>query len=103
MSFVDVINRLINEKNISKNALANAIGVSSEAVYAWLKADKPSSPSLDNSILLADYFNISLDELAGRVPPQHTEQEVQLLNMFKKLPDTQKQEVLNYVDFILSK
>lgn len=101
MNFQESFQRILEAQGTNANLVAKNTGISVNTIYTW--TNKGASPALDKLVPIADFLNVSLDELAGRVPPQHTEQEVQLLNMFKKLPDTQKQEVLNYVDFILSK
>ncbi len=52
-----------NGLNISK--LAKNLKMDSEwTIYSWFNANK--LPKLDNAILLADYFNCSLDFLFGR-------------------------------------
>lgn len=49
---------------------------------------------------LADFVMDDDDFLSS--PPSNTEQESQLLEMFKKLPDAKKQEVINFVAFTLN-
>jgi transcriptional regulator with XRE-family HTH domain len=101
MSFFDRLEFLLSQKGLKPYALIDATGILKSTLYSWKKSGV--SPSLETCSTIADFLEISLDELAGRTPPSHTEQELHLLNMFKKLPDAQKQEVINYVDFICSK
>lgn len=100
MQFSEILSELLNGKGITPNALSKEIGVSSESVYNWI--NKGASPSLDKSSNIADYFNITLDELAGRVPPQHTEQEIELLNLFRNMDNKQKENLIHYAKFTLS-
>lgn len=51
--------------NISQEELAEKCGVSRQAVTKWETSE--STPSLEKIILLADIFDISTDELLGRV------------------------------------
>lgn len=100
MSLSESLEKIMTTREISAYSLAQNTGVSADAIGKWLKG---TQPTLDKLELIAEYFDISLDELAGRVPPQHTEQETKLLEMFKKMNASQKEDVLNYSDFILSK
>lgn len=100
MDFLEAFQKLMDSKGVNANLLAKNSGVSVNTIYTWQKG---SSPSLDKLIPIADALGVTLDELAGRVPPQHTEQETKLLEMFKKMNASQKENVLNYSDFILSK
>ena len=63
MSFTDVLNRLMTETSTSNLALSKVVGVSDTAVGKWRKGD--ACPSLDNAISIAEFFEISLDELVG--------------------------------------
>lgn len=61
---IEIANRLIElrkEKGLSQEALANKLGVSRQAVSKWERAE--SSPDTDNLILLAQIYDISLDDL----------------------------------------
>lgn len=63
MSFVTTLNRLMQERQTSNVALGKAIGVSDVAVMRWKKGE--AIPSLDNAISIANYYGISLDDLAS--------------------------------------
>lgn len=61
---IEIANRLVKlrkDKNLSQEALANALGISRQAVSKWERAE--SSPDTDNLILLSKLYDISLDEL----------------------------------------
>lgn len=55
-------NRLI--RNLTQKQLANATNISQQAISTYEKNQK--EPTISNCIKLADYYNISLDELVGR-------------------------------------
>lgn len=56
-----ILPKLREKKNISQSALAEALGVSRQAVAKWELGQ--SLPDIDKLVALADYFSISLDRL----------------------------------------
>lgn len=62
--FVEKLNTLMQKNNLSKQALAEILGVSRQAVSKI--ANGANMPTIDNLILIANYFNVSLDYLVGR-------------------------------------
>ena len=52
------------ERNLSQRALAQATGISQQAISFWEQNKR--TPNMDDCILLADFYGISLDELVGR-------------------------------------
>jgi transcriptional regulator with XRE-family HTH domain len=99
MDFYTVFSNLIESKGISANRFAIDIGITEGTVRGWKNGTLPSFEAL---VKTADYFNITLDELAGRVPPQHTEQEIELLNLFRNMDNKQKENLIHYAKFTLS-
>ena len=55
---------LMKEQNLKQQALAERIGVAQSAVSAWLLGKK--EPSIASLWKLADFFDVSIDELVGR-------------------------------------
>ena len=64
MSIGEKIKKLRNEKEITQVELAEAIYILKDTVSLWERGK--AEPSLSNCILLADYFDVTLDELCGR-------------------------------------
>jgi len=61
---IEVANRLIKlrkEKGYTQESLADALGISRQAVSKWERAE--ASPDTDNLICLARLYGVSLDEL----------------------------------------
>lgn len=61
---IEIANRLVKlrkEKGMSQEDLADALGISRQAVSKWERAE--ASPDTDNLICLAKLYNISLDEI----------------------------------------
>lgn len=54
---------LRRQKGMSQEDLADALGVTRQAVSKWERAE--SSPDTDNLIALAKLYNVSLDQLVG--------------------------------------
>lgn len=66
---IETANRLIElrkRKGMSQEELAEAIGVSRQAISKWERAE--SGPDVDNAILLSRLYGVSLDELFGNKP-----------------------------------
>ena len=58
------LNLLMKEQNLKQTVLAKKIGVSQSAISAWLLEKK--EPSITSLWKLADFFDVSIDELIGR-------------------------------------
>jgi transcriptional regulator with XRE-family HTH domain len=61
-----IIARKRKELNMTQEQLAGALGISYQAVSKW--ENELSSPDISTLPLLADLFDITIDELFGRVP-----------------------------------
>lgn len=59
------IRELMKEEGLNQVRLADKIGVKQNTISAWLLGKK--EPSITSLWLLADYFNVSVDYLIGRV------------------------------------
>lgn len=57
------ISRLRKEKNVTQETLANHVGVSTQAVSKWENGGVPDIELLPS---IADFFNVSIDNLFGR-------------------------------------
>lgn len=68
MELGERILRLRGERNLSQEALADALGVSRQSVSKW--ENNVSVPELDKLVQMGELFGVSLDELVkGEVPP----------------------------------
>lgn len=52
-----------NNKNMSQQVLADALGVTSESINLW--ETEQSMPSSENLVKMSELFNVSIDELCG--------------------------------------
>lgn len=64
MTYSKNIVRLRQERNLSQEEVADAIGVTPAAVCGWERGNKQMS--IGNLICLADFFAVSTDEILGR-------------------------------------
>ena len=60
------LKELMKSEKLTQVQLADSIHVSQSAISAWLSGKK--EPSIQSLWLLADYFDVSIDELIGRKP-----------------------------------
>lgn len=62
----DNIKELCKINGITVSQLEQTLGISRNSIYQWSKGN----PSIDKIIKIADYFNISIDNLLGRHIPE---------------------------------
>ena len=62
--FTERLKQLREERGVSQAAVSKVLGVSRYSIYAYEKGK--SAPTLDGLVILADYFDVTLDYLLGR-------------------------------------
>ena len=62
MTFYENLMHLIKEDELTVGELAIKLNLGETTIYKW----KNQSPSLENAIKVADYFDVSLDGLCNR-------------------------------------
>jgi transcriptional regulator with XRE-family HTH domain len=62
-------------RGFSGTEVSKILGISKQMVHAWEKGVKKIS--LENLIKLADLYQVTLDELVGRTPPENLNEEKQ--------------------------
>ena len=106
--FATNLNRYMQERNVTRNDLSEAIGVSYFTVTDWVKGKK--YPRMDKVELLAQYFCVNKSDLIedaekinlqlfGETPdePELTEGEKQLLEAFRKLTPKNQEIALQMI------
>lgn len=68
--FAERIRELRIESGLTQEALGEIIGVKRFAVYSYEKGR--ACPEMKNLVVLADYFDVSMDYLAGRTDKKET-------------------------------
>ncbi|PLA90515.1 helix-turn-helix domain-containing protein [Ligilactobacillus salivarius] len=82
------IKKLRKIHNLNQSELGKILNVSQQAITAW--ETNRSIPGADTLLFLADYFNVSADELLGREPHYQTND----LNEMIDIADTFEDDVL---------
>lgn len=93
MSLKEKIKELCKKKKISVNKLETDLGFGTGYVS---KLDK-TNPNMSKLSQIADYFDVSIDMLLERetVPqPKTASEHIQLISLYEKLTDEQKQAIL---------
>lgn len=88
LEVADRLQKLRKEKGYSQEELADALGISRQAVSKWERAE--SSPDTDNLILLARLYGMSLDDI---LTTSETEEEIK-----NSRPETGKKESVIITD-----
>ena len=56
-------------RNLSQLALTKQTGINQSTISLW--EDNKRTPNIENCVLLADFYEITLDELIGRNPKKN--------------------------------
>ena len=90
MDFAKRLEQLLEERKLSKNRFADALGISNGLPSAWINT--PKKPSFENLMAMADFFHVTTDYLMGRTEvrtpagePRLTKREMRLLEAFRQL------------------
>ena len=92
--------------NISPNALAKELKISSGAVTKWKDGSVPHHSTL---LKIANYFNVTVEYLLGEVgqkePPADADGELvsEFAELLNGLTDEQMKSVFDYIEFIKTK
>ena len=93
--FIEKLEKIINEKNITMNRLAKNAGFSQTSTDRWKKGSLPSAEAL---IKVCKYLNVSADYLldldTGAPPPILTDQEQELLEHFRQCRPGEQDSIL---------
>jgi transcriptional regulator with XRE-family HTH domain len=89
---------LFDESEKSDFDLEKEIGLPRSTIYKWRKGVNKAYKNY--VIQIADYFNVSVDYLLGRETPSNglSDEERELLDLYKKLNATGKQKLLEYAE-----
>ena len=83
------LQKLRKEKGYSQEQLAEALGISRQAVSKWERAE--SSPDTDNLICLAKLYGVSLDELLS------TDETVESIVENKEIEDEEAKRIADEI------
>lgn len=84
--FLEVIEKLMRDRGINKNILANESGIPYTTIDGWWKKGHDNI-RLSTLKKLAAYFNVSLDYLMETTPPSAEEEYENMLQYLKVRPE----------------
>ena len=101
MNVADRIQNLRKTKGISQEQLADAIGVSRQAVSKW--ESEQSTPDLEKIILMSDYFDVTTDYILKGIEPTMEKDHMTVGDVIDKkiLTDNNEKRVKIVVRYIL--
>jgi len=110
MGFVDRLNTLLREREVTAYILAKEAEFSESLVSKW-KKDTETRPSTEVAIKIADYFDVSLDWLLRGLGEKRrttdgsysnlnnfNEDELTLIENFRTLPEKEKDRTLGNIE-----
>lgn len=100
--------RLLRGKQFTQAELAQKLGVTTASVSKYEIGEV--LPDIEKLTKYCSIFNVSLDYIVGLSenssetvkPIEYTSDEIELLDLFKQLPDKYKYEVKGYIKGIIS-
>lgn len=110
MTFRDVISsrlRTLRGKRFTQAELAQKLGITTASVSKYETGEV--MPDIEKLIMYCNIFNVGLDYIIGLSensqetvkPIEYTQDEIELLELFKQLPDKYKYEIKGYIKGIL--
>ena len=99
MDFGDNMMLIRKKKGLSQAALGKAIGTSGDVIGRYERGD--IKPSIEVVVKIADALEVSVDFLIGKTDLQLDKEAVQRLVDISKLPNENKNYVLDLIDMAL--
>ncbi|MGN1166674.1 MAG: helix-turn-helix domain-containing protein [Lachnospiraceae bacterium] len=104
MNVADRIQSLRKMKGVSQEQLADAIGVSRQAVSKW--ESEQSMPDMEKVILMSDYFDVTTDYILKGIEPTKETEHMTVGDVIDKrlLTDTngkRVKKILQYLFYVL--
>ncbi len=107
MNYIKNILSIAKEHGYTNKQLCELLGKNPSYITDWKNGK--SKPKADELLILSKEFNVSLDYLLCKTDtptnniPDLSEKQNELLNKFDQLSTDQQKDVLQYVEFIISK
>lgn len=81
------LRKIRKERGVTQEQLADAVGVSAQAVSKWEISSYPDAGLLP---AIADFLNVTIDELYGREREKEISMNQKVLNYISKIPYEEK-------------
>ena len=102
----DRIKELCDQKGIALSTLEAVVGLGKGSTQKWRRG---SSPSTDSLLKMAEYFNVSMDYLAGRTDTVETADDlmsddgfVSLKRALKSIPKSKRKNIADLITVAFS-
>lgn len=101
MNVADRIQNLRKAKGVSQEQLADAIGVSRQAVSKW--ESEQTTPDLEKVILMSEYFDVTTDYLLKGIEPAEETEHMTMADVIDKkiLTETNGKRAKNIFRYLL--
>jgi len=99
---------LIGYKHGAKKELASALGINQNIITSWISGRTKTYK--DYSVQIAKFYKVSLDWLSGLTDDKEQKEKPavedsefeRVFRMFKDLPIEKKEEIIRYMEFVVS-
>lgn len=100
MQFIEKLTEIMQKRNVTGYQLEKDTGIKQATLGKWKKG---SQPTIDKLIILVNYFQVSSDELLG-IEYKNTlsENEQELLEQFRKLPEREQIKFIGRLEEIVN-
>ena len=93
------LKKLRKAKKLTQQQVADAVGIGAQAYAYYEKSER--EPSQETIFKLADFFDVTLDELLGRSSGQQLFDDARIerpetLEIYESLPASKQEALLNY-------
>ena len=93
------LNIYIKNSRLSQKEIAEKLGVSKAAITNWLNGS--NSPNMEVLANLCTILNVPMSKMLSDETVKLTEKEKRLLDNFKQLSETGKDELIRFSEFML--
>lgn len=101
MDFINIVIEIMKNKSLNTLDLQRDTGISESTFRNWKRGNQPTA---DKVITLAKYFEMSTDELLGlKKPVDLSENDKELLELFRKLPEREQIKLIGRVEDLVNK
>lgn len=96
------INKLMNEKNINANELANKVGVAPTTLYSMIKRDSKKA-DIEVLIKIANELGVSVEYFSDDYEPSYRVDTLAAHFDGQEFTDEELDEIMNFVEFVKNK
>jgi len=95
-TLTQIVDRILNERGISRLELCNAIGITSSAYTGWRKGSKPRE---DKVAAIEDFLGISFDDYVKEDELEHLRDDLRiLLKSASDLPPSSVYKLISQIE-----